>query len=227
MPAKTKQENPLLNIGCNVVIPSVIMTKFSDEAWLGQMWGLIIALLFPLIYGLWDWFRLKKINFFSGLGLFSILLTGVIGLGKLDRNWMIAKETAIPLIFGIVVVVSEWWGRSLVRLFFEQIIDLKKIDAAFREKGDSITLPKTLSRASYMLGGTFFISAALNFILAFVILKGNPGSIEFTQSLGKMTALSFPVISLPLMIITGLILWSFFRVITQKTHLTMEALIKR
>ena len=222
-----KQESPLLNIGCNVVIPSIIMTKFSDEAWLGQVWGLIIALLFPLVYGLWDWFRLKKLNFFSGIGLFSILLTGVIGLGKLDRNWMIVKETAIPLIFGIVVIAFELWGRSLVRLFFEQIIDLKKIDAAFKEKGDHTTLNKTLSRASYMLGGTFFISAILNFVLAVYILEGSPGSVEFNKSLGKMTALSFPVISLPLMIITGLILWSFFRVITQKTHLTMETLIKR
>ena len=222
-----KQENPLLNIGCNVVIPSIIMTKFSDEAWLGQMWGLIVALLFPLVYGLWDWFRLKKLNFFSGIGLFSILLTGVIGLGKLDRNWMIVKETAIPLIFGIVVVLFEWWGRSLVRIFFEQIIDLKKIDSAFQEKGDGATLNKTLSRASYMLGGTFFISAALNFFLALYILEGEPGSVEFNKSLGKMTALSFPVISLPLMIITGFILWSFFRKITRETHLTMEALMKR
>ena len=222
-----KQENPLLNIGCNVIIPSIIMTKFSDEAWLGQVWGLIIALLFPLVYGLWDWFRLKKLNFFSGVGLFSILVTGVIGLGKLDRNWMIVKETAIPLLFGIVVVVSQWWGRSLVSIFFAQIIDLEKISTAFKEKGDQVTLEKILSRASYMLGGTFFISAVLNFLLAVFILKGEPGSVEFNKSLGKMTALSFPVISLPLMVITGFILWSFFRVINQKTHLTMESLFKR
>ena len=220
-----KRENPLINIGCNVIIPSVIMTKFSDEASLGQKWGLIIALLFPLLYGLWDWFRAKKLNFFSGVGLFSILTTGGIGLFKLDRNWMIVKETAIPLIFGVVVVACEFWGKSLVRLFFSQILNLEKIDSAFKERGEQTTLSRILSRSSYMLGGTFFLSAVLNFILAVMILKGNPGSVEFNKSLGKMTALSFPVISLPLMIITGFILWSLFRTITQRTSLSIEDLL--
>ena len=203
------------------------MTKFSDEAWLGQKWGLIIALLFPLLYGLWDWFKLKKLNFFSAVGLFSILVTGVIGLGKLDRNWMIAKETAIPLIFGIVVVICEWWGRSLVRLLFAQIIDLEKVEAVFKEKGEPTALKKILSRSSYMLGGTFFLSAILNFVLAVLILKGDPGTVEFNKSLGKMTALSFPVISLPLMVITGFIMWYLFRTINKKTQLSLENLIKQ
>ena len=220
-----KRENPLVNIGCNVIIPSIIMTKFSDKTSLGEVWGLVIALLFPLLYGLWDWIRAKKLNFFSGLGLFSILATGGIGLFKLDRNWMIFKETAIPLAFGIVVVVCQWWERSLVRLFFVQILDFEKIERAFREKGDHSTLDRALSRSSYMLGGTFFLSAALNFILAAMILKGDPGSTEFTKSLGKMTALSYPVIALPLMVITGLIMWFLFRTITKKTHLTLDELI--
>ena len=222
-----KRENPLINVGCNVIIPSVIMTKFSDDAWLGQMWGLIIALLFPLIYGLWDWLRLKKLNFFSAVGLFSILLTGVIGLGQLDRNWMIVKETAIPLVFGIVVVGCELSGRSLIRLLFAQVLDLEKVDTAFREKGQHTTLQKTLSFSSYMMGGTFFLSAVLNFVLATLILKGDPGSVEFNKSLGKMTALSFPVISLPLMVISGFIMWYLFRTITRITHLRFEELIKQ
>ena len=124
-----------------------------------------------------------------------------------------------------MVVVCEWWGRSLVRLFFAQIIDLEKIESAFKEKGDPATLARSLSRSSYMLGGTFFLSAILNFVLAAMILEGNPGSVEFNKSLGKMTALSFPVISVPLMIATGFILWSLFRTITQKTHLTAEELL--
>ena len=221
-----KKENPLINIGCNIAIPAIILSKFSDDGSLGQTWSLIIALAFPLGYGLWDWFRVKKLNIFSALGIISTLLTGGIGLFELSRNWMIAKETGIPFIIGTVVLVAQWRGKSVIRLLFSQIIDLDKVDMVFSEKGEQEHWNKQMSNFSYMMGGSFFISAALNFILAVLILKGEPGSVEFNKSLGKMTALSYPVIALPMMVITVLIFWKLFQGITQKTSLTMEDLIK-
>ena len=99
--AKHHKENPLINIGLNVIIPSVIMTKFSNADYLGPVWGLVVALAFPISYGLWDFLSKGKTNFFSLLGLFSVLMTGGIGLLKLDKNWMVVKETAIPALMGI------------------------------------------------------------------------------------------------------------------------------
>ena len=49
-----KKENMLLNIGCNVIIPSLIMTKLSKPEYLGQVYGLVVALLFPFTYGVID-----------------------------------------------------------------------------------------------------------------------------------------------------------------------------
>ena len=221
-----KRENPLINIGCNIALPAIILSKFSDDGSLGQTWALIVALAFPLGYGLWDWLRIKKLNIFSALGLISTLMTGGIGLFALSRNWMIAKETGIPFILGTVVLLAQWRGKSLISVLFSQIIDLDKIDSLYREKGAQDIWKKQLTNFSYMMGGTFFISAALNFFLAILILKGEPGSVEFNKSLGKMTALSYPVIALPMMAITVFIFWKLFRNINQTTSLKIEELLK-
>ena len=202
------------------------MTKFSDEKYLGQMYGIIVALIFPLSYGIIDIFRRKKLNFFSALGIFSILITGIVGVAGLDRNWIIVKETAIPLVFGIAVMVSQWMGKSLVRIFFNQILDLEKINHALRCRGKDEAFTRLMVKSSYALGGTFFISAILNFVLAIYILKGEPGTIEFNQSLGKMTAWSFPVITVPMMLMTGIIIWILFNNIKKQTHLDFHSFIR-
>ncbi len=221
-----KKENGLVNILINVVIPSVILTKFSSDKHLGQQLGLIVALAFPITYGAIDFYKRKKVNFFSALGLVSVLLTGGIGLFNLNRNWMVAKETGIPLLMGLAVLISQYTKYPLVRTFMGQILDLKKIDKAFADKGHSDEFEMSLSKSSFYLAGTFFLSALLNYILAVRILVGEPGSVEFNESLGKMTALSFPVISIPTTIMVGFILFKLLNSIKSVAGLEFEDVIK-
>lgn len=226
---KTKKESGFLNLIINVVIPSVILSKYSSEEHLGQVNSLIIALSFPILYGLWDLIVRKKFNFISALGLVSVLLTGGIGLFKLNKTWMIAKETAIPFIIGVVVLVSQRTKKPIAKIIFEQIFNVEKISKAFADKagaGETLFLNK-LHKAGLWLSSTFFLSAALNFILAVVILKGEPGSVEFNESLGKMTALSFPVISIPTLILMGFIIFDLIKTIKSHTDLEMEEYINQ
>ena len=48
---------------------------------------------------------------------------------------------------------------------------------------------------------SFFLSSALNYILAKMILVSEPGTTAYTEELGRMTALSYPVIVIPSMIL--------------------------
>lgn len=223
----TKKENPLLNIGCNLIIPTVIMMKFSGDQHLGQVYGLVTALAFPLLYGLYDLLGAGKVNVFSLLGLVSILMTGGIGLLEVDRTWMIVKETSFPLVMGLFVVGSEWLGKPLVRRVLDQMIDLDKVREVYREVNQEPQFEKRLMTASYMLGSTFFISALLNFLLAFYVLEGQPGSEEFVNSLGKMTGLSFPVIAFPMMIMVGLILFYLFNGIKKETNADLQSFFRQ
>jgi hypothetical protein len=222
-----KKENAWLNIGLNVIIPAVIMTKMSGPDHLGSTWSLVIALLFPLSYGLYDYVDRKKLNFFSGLGLFSVLMTGGIGLFQLSRSWMIAKETAIPLIMGLVVLFSERTKFPLVQVFFKQMMDLEKIRNAFAEKASGERFDKMMNLASRGFASSFLLSAILNYILAVRILSGEPGTQEFTESLGRMTALSFPVITIPMMIVMGGLMFYLIKTIQTVTQLDFEQFLKK
>ncbi len=222
-----KKENPLFNIGFNLIIPTVIMMKFSGDEHLGQVYGLVTALAFPLLYGIYDLLGAGKVNVFSLLGLLSILMTGGIGLLKVDRTWMIVKETAFPLVMGLFVVGSEWFSKPIVRRVLDQMIDLEKVRAVYQEIDQEEHFEKRLKTSSYMLGSTFFISALLNFLLAFFVLEGQPGSEEFVNSLGKMTGLSFPVIALPMMIMVGLILFYLFNGIKKETNAELETFFRQ
>lgn len=224
---KQRKENPLINIGCNVIIPSVIMTKFSGDEHLGQVYGLVVALIFPIAYGLADLIRFKKTNIFSIIGLVSVMLTGGIGLWGTSRNWITVKETAIPLLIGIAVLIAQWRGYSVMKIFLEQIMDLEKVKDAFNQKGHAAPFLTLLKNSSYMLAGTFFVSAFLNLILVLKILKGDPGTVIFNQTLGKMMALSFPVIALPTMILMVAIIWHILSKIKKETDLSLEEILRK
>lgn len=224
---KEKRENPLLNLLFNILIPFLIMTKLSKPEYLGQVYGLVIALAFPFFYGIYDLISSSKVNYFSLIGLASILLTGGIGLLELDKTWMIAKETSIPLLIGIFVFATEKTSKPFVRSMIGQVIDLDKISEHYHEKNLGGVFQKRLTRSSYLLGLTFFVSALLNFILAVVVLQGKPGTPEFVESIGRMTFLSYPVIAVPSMIMVGIIFWYLFKDLEKEVGLDLESVLKQ
>lgn len=221
---KPKSENVFVSLLINIVIPSVILMKFSGDEHLGAVNGLLVALSFPLFYGIWDFARHRQFNWISLLGLISILLTGGIGLLQLDPQWLAIKEASIPLIIGIVVLVSVYTPYPMVRLMLynDKVINIEKVDAALQQYHNRDTFDKRLKQASYMLAGSFFLSATLNYILARWIVVSPPGTSAFNEELGKMTALSYPVIALPSMIVLMLTLWFIIHSVKKLTHLELE-----
>jgi len=82
-----------------------------------------------------------------------------------------------------------------------------------------------LVNASWLVAGSFFLSAILNYVLATVLITSQPGTVEFNEQLGKMTALSFPVIAIPAMLVLMGALFYLFSRITKLTGLTLEDVI--
>ena len=64
-----------------------------------------IALLFPVAYFIYDFFKRKNVNVISILGFINVLLTGGIGIFGakfgLSKNWFIFKEGFLPLFIGL------------------------------------------------------------------------------------------------------------------------------
>jgi hypothetical protein len=221
---KPKKENMLINIVMNIVIPSLILTKLSGPQYLGPVWGLVAALAFPIGYGVKDFIINRKINFFSGLGIVSVLLTGGIGILKLPTEYYAIKEAAIPGLIGLIVLISTKTRYPLVKTFIynDTILNVEKISTALKEHQKEEAFEKTLRLGSYVLAGSFFLSSTLNYILAEIIVQSPTGTEAFNIEVGKMNALSFPVIALPSMIIMVATLMYIFRSIRLLTGLTFE-----
>lgn len=219
-----KRENLLINLLFNIVIPTLILTKFSNDQWLGTRLGLIIALAFPLAYGVRDFSSRGKLNFFSVLGVVSVLLTGGISLLALDPKYIAIKEAAIPGLLGLATLVSLRTRFPLVRTFIynDQILQVQKVDAALDQYHNHAAFEAVLKNATYLLSGSFFLSSALNYLLAKWIVVSQPGTAAFNEELGKMTALSYPVIALPAMAIMVFTLFYLFKNIKTLTHLDIE-----
>ncbi len=224
---KGKSGNPFVSFSFNVLLPILILTRLSSESTLGPIYGLVAAISLPLTYGLYDFISKRTLNFFSGLGFVGILLTGSIGLLKLDPQWIAIKEAAIPMLIGLAVVGSVKTRFQLVRNFLSQIIRLDIVEEALTRQDDREEYDKRLVRSTYIIGASFILSALLNYFLARIIVISPAGTSEFNKELGQMTALSFPVIAIPSLIVLTIALIYLFRRITTLTGLEFQNLLRK
>lgn len=223
-----KQENLLLNIVCNIVVPSLILVRFSKPEYLGPVAGLVIALLFPLGYGIWDFVQRRQTNFISVIGFVSVLLTGGLGLMKMDGFWFAVKEAAVPTVIGLAVLASMRGKRPLVRQFLlnESVMDLPRVDEALAARGNRPAFDGLLRTSSYLLALSFLVSAVLNYALARYLLKSPAGSPEFNAELGRMNLLSWPIIVIPSMLMMMFALWRLIGGIRRLTGLAFEDIFR-
>lgn len=217
----------LANLAFNIILPVLILSKLSGEDSLGPSLSIVFALAFPIGYGLWDLRRSGKINPFSVLGVVSVFLTGGISLLQLDPQYIAIKEAAIPAMIGIAVLFTQRTRFPLVKTLIlnAQLVRVEALYAALAEKGMTAMFEKRMGQASFIVAGSFFVSSVLNYVLAKIILVSEPGTTEFSEELGKMTALSYPVIALPSMVILMLAIWFVFSQIKKLTGESLETFL--
>ena len=235
------KENLLINFAFNIILPILILRKGDD--WFGGLIGKVVnqsidstlvasillafAVSFPVGYGLYDFARRKKWNFFSILGAISALLTGGIGLIPGGSVTMFAiKEAALPALLGLFTICTINTKRPLVKMFLynPEIFEVNRINDLLSKNGTTVQFHLLLTKCTWLLGITFILSAALNYFLARLIVITEPhiDKNAFNDEIGAMMGWSFPVISLPSMLISGYALWLLIRGIKKLTGLNME-----
>lgn len=194
-----KKPNPLIEIGITILVPALVLMKFSGADSLGPLRALLVALAFPLAWGLWQAFAERKVSWMAVLGVVSTLLTGGIGLLKLDAQWLAVKEAAVPGLIGLVILGSVWAHRPLIHLlvFNAQLFDVDRVNQALVARGNEAAFNERLRTGTLLLAGTFFFSAVANYVLARWVVTSPAGTEAFNQELGRLTLLSYPVIALP------------------------------
>jgi len=208
----------------NIIVPVIILTRFSGEEHLGPNLGVALALAFPLGFGLWELKKIGKFSFISILGIVSVLLTGGISLLELDVKYIAIKEALVPGLIAIAIFISQHTKYPLLKtmLFNQNTLDVARIEKALAEKGNLEKLPKIQATASNILGGSFLFSSTMNYILAKMIVVSPTGTEAFNNELGRMTALSYPVIAIPSMILFFVALYYLLHSIKKLSGLSLE-----
>ena len=226
-PAEERKPKPLIDLLVSIIIPSIILMKFSGDDKLGATGGLIVALAFPIGWGLYELITHKKKNYIALLGVISVLLTGGIGLLKLDAQWLAIKEAAVPAVIGLGVLISHKLGFPLVRklLFNPAILNVDRIEEELNARGNKPVFEKRLDNANYLLAGTFVFSSIMNYVLAKWIVTSESGTTAFNEELGKMTLLSYPMIAIPSMVMMMGIFYFLWRTVNKLTDLKLEEIM--
>ncbi len=240
-PQLKEKENLFVNLVFNLVLPILILRKGDD--WFGGIIGdwasvpagstlvssilLAVAVLFPVVYGAYDFVRRKKWNFLSILGAISALLTGGIGLIPGGTVSMFAiKEAVLPAFLGLLTILTLNTKRPLVKmlLYNPEIFQVDKIEYHLSENGTTLQFHQLLTKCTWLLAGTFVFSAILNYILARIIVITEPSMDKnaFNDEIGVMMGWSFPVISLPCMVVSGYAIWLLIQGIKDFTGLNIE-----
>ena len=224
---KPKKPNALLEIGITIAVPAVILMKLSGAEQLGPLRSLLLALAFPLAWGLWDGWRRRRLNWLSVLGVISTLLTGGIGLLHLDAQWLAVKEAAVPLAIGLAVLGSAWTRQPLIRIlvFNADLFDVDRVHKALAERATEAAFEAQLRQGTVLLAGTFFFSAVANYVLARWIVTSPAGTEAFNQELGRLTLLSYPVIALPSMVMMMALMFWLARGAKRLTGLELEEMM--
>jgi len=217
-----QQENPILSLISNIVIPVLILRKGSG--WLDNVLenyidtelvnintasiAFFIALLFPFIYFYYDLNKRKNVNFISIIGFVNVLLTGGIGIFGaqfgLSKNWFIIKEGSLPLVIGFMLwMMSKFKKESFNAILLNEIIfDTEKIRGAISDNKKSRLQSLSRKAGFYLIIG-FFISSIIQFILASLIVISDPGHPDFNKEVSTMTWVSYFAVMIPTILVVG------------------------
>lgn len=227
-PAKQANMSRLfVDIVVCVLIPTLILKKMSGDEHLGPTYALLLALSLPLAVGLWGFISEKKVSFVPALGFISILLTGGIGILKLPKEYIAYKEALIPGVIALATIISTYTKYPLIRTFLynDALMDTNKVSTRLSEINRESEFDAMMVKATWMLAGSFVLSAILNFLLAKWIVVSESGTDAFNNELGTMNLWSYPVIVLPCMVITGFAMFYVFKNIQKITGLEIEDIV--
>ena len=219
--------NPWWEIVATIVAPSLVLMQASGDQALGPTGALLLALALPLGWGLHNWRQARGFGLMAGIGVVSTLLTGGMGLLKLDGSWFAVKEAAVSALFGLAVALSAFTRKPLIHalLLHPSVFDVERLQAALTRRGTTDGFARHMRQATFGLAMTFFVSAALNYALASWMVSSPSGSEAFNAELGRYTLVSWPVITLPSLALTMALLWWVARGIHQQADLRLNDLL--
>ncbi|MBX9839978.1 VC0807 family protein [Silvanigrella sp.] len=223
---KKPKENLWASIIFYVLIPVLVLSKLNST--LGPLKTLLLALAFPLVFGIYDFAKRKQASPIAILGITSVLIKGIFAFYKVDGFWFAIQEAAIPTFLGIFTIVSAWIGKPFVNYFIynENIFKIDLLENKLRQNNAERQFKILMWQVTMVFGFAFFLGGVLNYILAINIIISPAGTEAFNKELAEMTWKSYIVIALPKFVISIFGLWWFISQLKKLTGLNAAEILK-
>ncbi|UYL07833.1 hypothetical protein B9G69_012330 [Bdellovibrio sp. SKB1291214] len=230
---QAKPENSWLNLIFNIVLPVLILNKLTKH--IGPMNALILALAFPIIYGIYDLLKRKKVNAFSVLGLLNVGLTGGLAVIGIHGFWFAVKEAAFPTLVGLFVFGSAFTKKPFIESLFLNpgVMKVDLLEEKLKENGKQAEFHQHMRSATMWLSLSFAFSAICNFVLARKIfldidtnLAAEAQSVILNEQIAKMTTWSMAIIMVPSMAFLLGIFWYLMKGVKKYSGLNTDELLK-
>jgi hypothetical protein len=197
MDSQTRES--LIELGMNIVAPTVVLLFLSGDAYLGPVLGLGIGLSFPLLHGVRSLWLSGSISPISFIAVISVMLTGGIGLFELEARWFVLKEGLVSLLFATLTGLSLMTPWPVAEVMWWLVFDEALVRKALDEHGHRQAYQRELNRATVGLSAVMFIAALATWALAWLMVTADAGTTAFNEELGSYTFASFIAITFPSM----------------------------
>ncbi|MFT7301510.1 MAG: hypothetical protein ACI8UZ_000344, partial [Akkermansiaceae bacterium] len=180
---------------------------------------------------------------FSAVGVFNVLLTGLITIYLFSTDdpetrkhaplLFGIKEAIQPLILGSLFLLTHKSATPLFNAFVynENIFDHGRINKKVKANGKESELGNLLWSSTKLFFGSFCLSAVMNLGLAFYFLHDlDPNSTDwkelYNKDVGRITGWGFLVIGVPLLVVGGFILARMIKGLKALTGLETEKILQ-
>lgn len=221
----SQNREAILEIGLNVVAPTVVLLFLSTDDRLGPELGLALALAFPLLHAAGSMWRHARVSPLSVIAVVSVLLTGGIGLLELDVRWFALKEAVVPALLGVATLVSLRTPWPVVPTILWRVLDADRVGAALDARDTRARFERRVRRTTRAFSVIFLASAALTYALARYVVTSPTGTEAFNEELGRFTALSFPVVAVPITVAMAVALRTLLLGIEEDTGIPVDDLL--
>ncbi|MBR6043444.1 MAG: hypothetical protein K6G31_10915 [Paludibacteraceae bacterium] len=193
--------NIVLPVTCLFTLPKLLLKMLEISEKDASKIGLVIALAFPIVYFIYLFIKERKTSFLAIVGFLGILVTGIIGIMELPREYVAYERAAIPLLFAIAVIITNYTKTPLIKKIFynPKMFNTEKIDALISEHHTEEDFKGTLKNTSFMIAGSFVLSSICNYLITNHYMSDL--SLTYNEALAKVKLMSIAITIIPLLII--------------------------
>ena len=209
------------------VVPTVILLTLSDESKLGPLLAMGLALLPPVVLELYSLVTGRKASVISFVAIVGILLIGVISLFGLSEEWLGVRRAAIYLVGAIALAGLLLTRRDVVDKGLEKLIDMDAIGKVARKKKIERQLAQQVTRVAWLFAGLLLAMAIWSYILTIIVITAPAGSSEFNAEYAELRVLGIPLVTLPFVVGTTVLLMYLVGRFEKLTGIEVEKLLKK